>query len=184
MLITSNTHTPVAPNLPALNLRLVQETEDPKEKLEIAEASVQALSEVPKYEEVARFTQEALTGITGTARRQSMLSAALAAMAACPNMICVGQALIGHAPRAAQESVAAKVLTRVESSHGAPELKIARTLLEDPSLTSAEKGGIVQSVIENAGLLDFALSPEEHAAITALDAQRNYGPDPRSFNVR
>lgn len=41
-----------------------------------------------------------------------------------------------------------------------------------------------ERMIENAGLFDFALSPEEHAAITALDAQRNYGPDPRSFNVR
>lgn len=184
MLITTHTHTPVAANLPALNLRLVQETEDPKEKLEIAESSVEALSEVPKYEEVATFTQEALTGITGTARRQSMLSAALAAMAACPNMICVGHALIGNAPRAAQEKVAAKVLTRVETTSDAPELKIARTLLDDPELTSSEKGGIVQSVIESAGRYEGLLeattgiinAPYEqaehrsHAAQVTLDA--------------
>lgn len=41
-----------------------------------------------------------------------------------------------------------------------------------------------ERMIENAGLFDFALSEAEHAAITALEAGRNYGPDPRSFNVR
>lgn len=184
MLITHNIHPPVTANLPALNLRLVQETEDPRERLEIAEAAVQALSEVPRYQEVATLTQEMLVGIAGTARRQAMLSAALAAMAACPNLICVGHALIGNAPRSAQEGVADKVLTRVESTSGAPELKIARTLLEDSTLRPSEKAGIVQNVIGGAGrdtgLIEATTgiisgpfetaSHQAHAAQVTLDA--------------
>lgn len=148
MLIKTNIHFPVAANLPALNLRLIQETENPKEKLEIAEASVQALGEVPKYEEVARLTRETLDGITGTMRRQAMLSAALSAMASCPSLACVGPALIGHAPRAAKERVADQVLTQVQKTTSAPELQVARLLLEDPILTPGEKAEVVQSAVD------------------------------------
>ena len=141
----------VAANLPALNLRLIRQTENPKERLEISEASLEALREVPRYEEVASFTQQALQGVTGTMRRQAMISAALSAMAACPSMICVGHALIGSAPEKHQLDLSDKVLTRVEAGSIAPELGVARRLLEDPVLSVSEKAGIVQNAIDGAG---------------------------------
>lgn len=47
-----------------------------------------------------------------------------------------------------------------------------------PKTTRSER------MIENAQLFDFALSESEIAAIDALDAQQNFGPDPRSFDYR
>lgn len=41
-----------------------------------------------------------------------------------------------------------------------------------------------QRMIENADLWDFALSDAEMAAIASLDEQRNFGPDPRTFDAR
>ncbi|MCB1274540.1 MAG: aldo/keto reductase [Leucobacter sp.] len=41
-----------------------------------------------------------------------------------------------------------------------------------------------ERMVENAGLFDFELSAAEMAAIDALDEQRNFGPDPRTFDVR
>lgn len=41
-----------------------------------------------------------------------------------------------------------------------------------------------ERMIENADLFDFELSAAETAAIDALDEQRNFGPDPRTFDAR
>jgi len=41
-----------------------------------------------------------------------------------------------------------------------------------------------ERMLENASLFDFELSAVEMAAIDALDEQRNFGPDPRTFDVR
>lgn len=41
-----------------------------------------------------------------------------------------------------------------------------------------------ERMIENAAIFDFALSDDEMAAIDALDEQHNFGPDPRTFDVR
>ena len=41
-----------------------------------------------------------------------------------------------------------------------------------------------ERLIENAALFDFELSDAETAAIDSLDEQRNFGPDPRTFDVR
>lgn len=41
-----------------------------------------------------------------------------------------------------------------------------------------------ERMVENAALFDFELSAAEMAAIDALDEQRNFGPDPRTFDVR
>lgn len=39
-----------------------------------------------------------------------------------------------------------------------------------------------ERLIENSTVFDFALDADEMAAIDALDEQRNFGPDPRSFD--
>lgn len=39
-------------------------------------------------------------------------------------------------------------------------------------------------MIENAAIFDFVLGDDEMAAIDALDEQHNFGPDPRTFDVR
>ncbi|KKI20418.1 MULTISPECIES: aldo/keto reductase [unclassified Leucobacter] len=41
-----------------------------------------------------------------------------------------------------------------------------------------------ERMVENAAIFDFALSDDEMAAIDALDEQHNFGPDPRTFDVR
>lgn len=41
-----------------------------------------------------------------------------------------------------------------------------------------------ERLLENAALFDFSLSDAEIAAIDALDEQRGFGPDPRTFNQR
>ena len=41
-----------------------------------------------------------------------------------------------------------------------------------------------ERMIENADLFDFELSETEHALVTALEAGRNYGPDPREFGAK
>ena len=41
-----------------------------------------------------------------------------------------------------------------------------------------------ERMIENADIFDFELSADEQAAIDSLDEQRNFGPDPRTFDVR
>ncbi len=182
MLITT-LHTPVPANLPALNLRLIEKTENPRERLEISEASVEALSSVPQYQEVAEFTQQALEGVTGTARRQAMLTAALTAMAAVPNMLCVGYALIGSAPTRHKEGLADQVLSRVESTSTAPELSLARRLFEDKTLAPAERAAIVRTAVNAVGhdatLLDATtemlavpfgtLANQQHASKVALE---------------
>ncbi|MBN9613368.1 MAG: aldo/keto reductase, partial [Actinobacteria bacterium] len=41
-----------------------------------------------------------------------------------------------------------------------------------------------ERMLENADLFDFELSAAEMAAIDGLDEQRNFGPDPRTFDAR
>ncbi|GAA1785593.1 aldo/keto reductase [Leucobacter iarius] len=41
-----------------------------------------------------------------------------------------------------------------------------------------------ERMVENAAIFDFVLSDDEMAAIDALDEQHNFGPDPRTFDVR
>ncbi|PII83298.1 2,5-diketo-D-gluconic acid reductase [Leucobacter sp. OLCALW19] len=41
-----------------------------------------------------------------------------------------------------------------------------------------------ERMVENAAIFDFALSDDQMAAIDALDEQRNFGPDPRTFDAR
>lgn len=41
-----------------------------------------------------------------------------------------------------------------------------------------------ERMIENASIFDFSLTPAEVAAIDAMDEQKNFGPDPRTMDMR
>jgi len=41
-----------------------------------------------------------------------------------------------------------------------------------------------ERMVENADIFDFELSAEQMSAIDAIDERRNFGPDPRTFDVR
>ncbi|MBC9926554.1 MULTISPECIES: aldo/keto reductase [unclassified Leucobacter] len=76
------------------------------------------------------------------------------------------------------------VITGAAAAHGkTPAQVVLRWHIENGTIVFP-KTSRRERMIENAGLFDFALRPEEHAAITALESGHNYGPDPRSFNVR
>lgn len=74
-------------------------------------------------------------------------------------------------------------LVEVAESHGKTVAQVVLRWHIENGTIIFPKTSTRERMIENAALFDFELTETEHAFVTALEAGRNFGPDPREYGA-